>query len=332
MLEWLYRRAGLIGAISALWLAPGLAGRASAQDYPSRPVTFVVPAAAGGPTDVLARVLAEGMARHLGRPVVVENVAGAGGTLGIARVARAAPDGYTALVHGLNVATTAAFMRDLPYDIDTALDPIGLVNQGPYVWLTRRDYGVATPAELFARMREAGGRLTIGHGGVGALAHLCGVLLAQALNVDPVFVPYRGAAPAMNDLIAGHVDMFCSLASDALPQVRAGTVRAIATTGRQRLAQLPDVPTFVESGIAGLQLAYWNAIWTPRGTPPAVRAVLTRALDATLGDEALAARLRDLGGEVFPPSQRTPEALEETLRAELKRWRELARTANLAVQ
>jgi tripartite-type tricarboxylate transporter receptor subunit TctC len=328
----LRRRAGLIAAVSALGLAPGPTGQAWAQEFPSRPVTFVVPAAAGGPTDVLARILAEGMAKQLGRPVVVENVAGAGGTLGIARVARAAPDGHTALVHGLNVATTAAFMRDLPYDIDTALDPVGLVNQGPYVWLTRRDFGVASPTELFARMREAGGQLTVGHGGVGALAHLCGVLLAQALNTNPVFVPYRGAAPAMNDLIAGHVDMFCSLASDALPQVRAGTVRAIATTGRLRLAQLPEVPTFVESGVPVLQLAYWNAIWTPRGTPPAARAVLTRALDATLGEAAVVARLRDLGGEVFPPSERTPEALDATLRSELQRWRDVARTANLSVQ
>lgn len=308
------------------------AAPASAQLEPGRPVSFVVPAAAGGPTDVLARILADAMAKPLGHSIIVENVPGAGGTIGITRVARAAPDGLTVLVHGLNVATTAAFMRTLPYDTETALDPIGLVGYGPYVWLTRRDYGAADPAALFARMRAEGGKLTIAHGGVGALAHLCGLLLAQALDISPVMVPYRGSGPAMNDLIAGHVDMLCALSSDAVPQVRAGQVRAIATTASRRIEQLPDVPTFAEAGMKGLELVYWNALWARGGTPAATRAQLGAALDTALSEPAVVARLHDLGIEVYPRGERSAAALDAAMKAELARWREVARTSNLVLE
>lgn len=302
---------------------------ASAQNYPDRPITMVVPSPPGGPTDTVGRIIADRMGRELGQPVVVENMPGASSTVGTGNVARSTPDGYRVLFNGLPVATTPAFLAGLPYDPVTDLTPVGLANSAPFIIVARRDFPADTPQELFGVLKERGSELNFAHGGVGGGAHLCALFLAQRLEADLTIISYQGAAPALADVIGGQVDLFCAQATDVVPQLEAKTIKAFATTGSGRSPALPDLPTLEELGLPDTQIAQWTAMWAPKDTPPEIVATLNSALRATLDDEAVSKRLQDMGSSVYPAEQGTPEVMAEQVTSQLALWRDVATGAGI---
>ena len=313
------------------WLAglALLAGAASAQDYPTRPITLTVPFAAGGPNDAIARLIGQPMSTALGQQLVVESVAGAGGTLGAGRVARADPDGYTRLIHHIALAAGAALYDNLPYDTETAFAPLGLINTGPMVLLTRKDFEAADAAALLAAMKSGGADVTVGHAGVGSNAHLCALLLQKALGTDFTLVAYKGTGPAMNDLMGGQLDVLCDQSTTAIPQITGETVKGYAVTSAERLPALKDLPTLREAGLPGFEFTIWHGLYAPAGTPEPVVAKLNAALQSALDDPALQARFAEVGTSIFPADQRSPEAHAAKFKAEIATWREvLGKPAN----
>lgn len=307
------------------WLA-GLAlfaGAASAQDYPTRPITLIVPFAAGGPSDAIARLIGQPMSTALGQQVVIESAAGAGGTLGAARVARAEPDGYTVLIHHVALAAGASLYDNLAYDTATAFVPLGLINRGPMVLLTRQDFEAADAAALLARMKESGGEVTVGHAGVGSNSHLCALLLQRALGTEFTLVAYKGTGPAMNDLMGGQLDILCDQSTTAIPQITGGMVKGYAVSSAERLPALKDLPTLREAGLADFDFTIWHGLYAPAGTPGPVVAKLNAALRSALDDPALQARFAEVGTEVFPEDERAPAAHEARLKAEIATWQKV---------
>ncbi len=313
-------------------LVAGFAFGAIAQDFPSRPVTLVVPSPPGGPTDTVGRLVAEYFGRALGQPVVVENVPGASATVGTGDVARSAPDGYRVLLNSLALTTTPAFMSGLPYDPLTDLEPVGLINVAPFVVISRRDFSANTAEELFATLKEKGPELNFAHGGVGGGAHLCAIFLGQRLQTDLTIISYAGAGPALTDVVGGQVDLFCAQATDAVPQLAAGTIKAFATTGGARIPQLPDLPTLEELGLPDTQITQWHGIWAPKDTPDEIVDKLNAALRVALKDPDLVSRLEGLGSSVYPDEQGTPEAMAEHVAAQLKLWADVAQRAGIQPQ
>lgn len=305
---------------------------AAAQDFPSRVVTMVVPFAAGGPSDTIARLIGQSMSTALKQQVIVENVAGAGGTAGAARVARAEPDGHTTLIHHVALPAGASLYKNLPYDTRTAFEPIGLVNTGPMVLVSKKDHPAKNAAELFGMLKRAGDKALIAHAGVGSNSHLCGVLLGQALGFKPTFVSYRGTGPAMNDIIAGQVDLLCDQSTTAVPQIEGGTVTAHAVTSKERLDVLKDVPTAAEAGLPAFDLTIWHGLYAPKSTPKERVAVLHAALQKALGDPAVTDRFRSVGTTVYPPAERSPEAHQARFLAEIDRIAALMKAAGVAAQ
>jgi tripartite-type tricarboxylate transporter receptor subunit TctC len=321
----LMRKRTMIAAVLAL-----IAGGASAQtDYPSRPITVIVPFAAGGPTDTVARLVAEPMTRTLGQQVLIENVGGAGGTLGAARVARADPDGYTLLLHHIGQATSASLYRKLPYDPATAFAGIGLITDVPMTLVSRPDLQPGSIGDLIAYIKEKKDEITLAHAGVGAVSHLCGMLLQDALDTPMTTVPYKGTGPAMTDLMGGQVDLLCDQTTNTTGQIRSGKVKAYAVTTTKRVATLPDLPTLDEAGLKGFEVAAWHGLYAPKGTPEEVVDRLATALQGALKDPKVVQRFADLGTEPVPQERATPAALDQHLQAEIGKWKPVIAAAGV---
>ena len=322
------RRPLLRGAAlaAALALAPPGAARAQTPAFPTRPVTVIIPFAAGGPTDVVGRTLADAMGRDLGQPVVAENATGAGGTVGAARVANGRPDGHTLLLGNIGVATAPALHRKLPYD-PAALETVGLVTPVPMVLVGRPDLPARDLPALVAWMKERGAEVNLAHAGVGSASHLCATLLRAATKAPVTAVSFRGTAPIMTEMMAGRVDLTCDQTTNALPFVQDGRVRAFAVTTGERLPVLPAVATAAEGGLPDLRLTIWHGLYAPKGTPRPVVDRLSRALQAALRDERVMARLAELASAPEPPERATPEAHRALLAAETARWRPILQAA-----
>ncbi len=298
-------------------VAPAFSRAATAQIYPSRPITMIVPFPAGGATDVVARILAERMKESLGQPLIVENVSGANGNIGVGRLARAKPDGYTIDLghsgpHGLNAA-----LYSLPYDVLNDFEPISPVAMIPAVLFARKTMPAKDLAELIAWLKANPNRAAAGFYSAGT--NLLFAMLQKEIGTQLTFVPYRGAAPAMQDLVAGQIDMYFD-ALTPLPLVRAGSIKAYAVTSDTRLAQAPDIPTLVEMGLPGFSFAGWNALFAPKGTPKDIVAKLNVAAVGALADPAVRSRIADLGMDILAQERQTPEQLGALVKADAKKW------------
>jgi tripartite-type tricarboxylate transporter receptor subunit TctC len=316
----------LLLAAAAALLLPALA---SAQSYPDRTVSMVVPFAAGGPTDTVARLIAESMSRELGQQIIVENVGGAGGTLGAARVAKAEPDGYTVLLHHIGQATSASLYRKLPYNPRTDFASIGLVTDVPMTLVSRADFEPADGKALVDYIKANGDKISYGNAGIGSASHLCGMMLMNALQVQMTTIPYKGTGPAMTDLLGGQIDLLCDQTTNTTSHIKAGKIKAYAVTTPARLAALPDVPTTEEIGIPGFQVAVWHALYAPKGTPPEAIDKLSAALKVALKDPKVVERFAELGTEPVSEDRATPAALDAYLAAEIDRWKPIIDAAGV---
>lgn len=300
---------------------------ASAQSYPTRPVTLVVPFAAGGPTDVAARALGQAMEKTMGQPVVVENKAGAGGTLAVSDVARATPDGYRILIHHIGMSTAPALYRKLSFDPLKDFEYIGQVLDVPMTLLVKTGLPVNSVKELAVYAKANKDKITLANAGLGAASHLCGLLFQQAIEVDLTTVPYKGTAPAMADLLGGQVDILCDQTTQTIPQIQGGKVKALAVTTAKRLDALKDLPTAAESGLPGFDLAVWHGVYAPKGTPKPVTDKLNASLQAALKDPAVVKRFADLGAVIVPADKQTPDGLARHLKAEIDKWAPIIKKA-----
>ncbi|HEU5293491.1 MAG TPA: tripartite tricarboxylate transporter substrate-binding protein [Burkholderiaceae bacterium] len=313
----------VLAALGALTLSAG----ALAQGYPSRNITLVVPFAAGGPTDVVARTVGAAMSKTLGQTVVVENKTGAGGTLAANYVAKAAPDGYTILIHHNGMATAPGLYRKLPYNPLTDFEYIGQVVDVPMTLLGRKDLPPKTAQELVSYVKANASKLTLAHAGLGAVSQLCGMLFQKMLETELTSVPYQGTAPALNALLGGQVDILCDQTTQTLPHIKAGTVKLYGVTTKERIKSLPDTPTLDESGLKGFEVKVWHGVYAPKGTPAAAIDKLDEALRVALKDPAVAVRLAELGGDIVPEAKQTPDGLRSWLRPEIEKWGALIRAA-----
>lgn len=322
-------RTGLLAFTS---IAACAVGAASAQTYPTRPITMIVVFAAGGATDVMARLAGEHMGRTLGQQFLVENVVGAGGTTGGARGARATPDGYTLTVGSLGShAASPALYKNMSFD-PRELEPIGMIAGTPGYVVVRKEFPAQTFGEFLAYAKANPGKITSGHGGVGSTPHLQCLLLASQTGIKFSYVPYRGSAPAMTDLVAGQIDQMCDLAPTVVPQVQAETVRALLVSMPDRAETTPAVPTSREAGVPDYLFAGWNAIFAPKGTPKPVIDRLSAALLAALDDASVKKRIADVGAIPAKAAEATPEALRKLLSTDVDTWKKIITEAGIAAQ
>jgi tripartite-type tricarboxylate transporter receptor subunit TctC len=305
------------------------AGGVSAQSYPSRPITVVVPFSAGGPTDTVTRLVSEVMSKDLGQQVVVENVGGAGGTLGAARVAKAAPDGYTLLLHHIGIATSATLYRKLPYDALKDFEYIGLVTDVPMTIVARPNFEATDLKGLVDYVKANKDKVTYANAGIGAASHLCGMLFMSAIETQVTTVPYKGTGPAMTDLLGGQVDFMCDQTTNTTNQIKGGKIKAYATTSPKRLAALPDVPTASEGGLKDFQVGIWHGLYAPKGTPKEVSDRLVGALQKALQDENVKSRFAELGTEPVAQTDATPAALKTKVETEIARWAPVIKAAGV---
>lgn len=302
---------------------------AAAQGYPTKPVTLVVPFAAGGPTDIVARTLAAAMTKTLGQSVIVENKTGAGGTIAPAYVAKAAPDGYTFLIHHNGMATAPALYRKLAYNPVTDFEHVGNVVDVPMTLLGRKDLPAKNLAELMSYVKANAAKINLANAGLGAVSHLCGTLLQQSLGVTVTTVPFQGTGPALNALLGGQVDLLCDQTTNTVPQIKAGTVKLYGVTTKQRIKALPDAPTLDEGGMKDFEVIVWHGVYAPKGTPAAVLQKFGDAMRAALKDPAFVNRMADLGGEISPASRQTSEGQRAWLTAEVQKWGTAIRVAGV---
>ena len=314
-------------AAAAIALSTGLA---AAQGYPTRPITLIVPFAAGGPSDAIARLIGQSMSGTLKQQVVIENVAGAGGTTGAARLAKAEKDGYTLLIHHVALAAGASLYKTLPYDTLGDIESVGLVNYGPMVVTTRKDYPAEDAKALFAKLKAEGSKTTAAHAGVGSNSHLCDLLLQQTLGVKFTEAAYRGTGPAMNDLMAGQVDLLCDQSTTAVPQIQGGTIKAFAVTSKDRLDVIKTLPTMQEVGFPNFEFVIWHGLYAPKGTPKEVVDMLNKALQVALEDANVKARFADVGTQAFPANERSPEAHRARLEKEVATWKDVITKAGVS--
>jgi tripartite-type tricarboxylate transporter receptor subunit TctC len=312
------REGAVLSAALAVAMVFGFAGRVSAQVYPSRPITIVVPFAAGGPTDTIARILAERMRQSLGQPVIVEDVGGAGGTIAAGRVARAPADGHLLLMSTWSTHVANSAIYHVQYDVRTDFEPVSLIVETPLMLVGKKALPANDLNELIAWLKTNPGKATLG--AAGGTDQVAQFLFQQAAGIQLQTVSYRGLAPALQDLLAGQIDLQFNQPGNLLPQMRAGLIKAYAVTGKKRLAVAPDVPTVDEAGVPGLYIAPWHALWAPRGTAKAVIAKLNAATAEVLADPAVRKRLADIGQQILPSEQRTPEALAAFHEAEIEKW------------
>jgi len=304
-------------------------GAVQAEGYPVRPITLVVPFAAGGPTDIVARALSVPMAKALGQPVLVENRLGAGGTVATAVVARAAPDGYTLLLHHNGMATAPALYRKLPFNALTDFEYISQVVDVPMTLVARKDLPAKTFPDLLAYLKSQGDKINLAHAGLGAVSHLCGMVFRQAIGVDLTTVPYQGTGPAMAALLGGQVDLLCDQTTQTVPQIKGGAVRLYGVTTAQRIKALPDAPTLAEQGLKGFQVVVWHGVYAPKGTPKEATEKINAAIRAALKDPVVATRMADLGAEIVPDAKLTPEGLRSWLKLETDRWGPVIKSAGV---
>ena len=317
--------------LAAVIAAAGVSS-AAAQTYPTRSINLVVPFAAGGPTDTIARILAEGMRQALGQTVIVENVTGAAGSIGVGRVARATPDGYTIGIGHWSTHVVNAAVYPLQYDVLNDFEPISLVANNPQLVVSKSAVPAKDLKELIAWIKQNGDQVTQGTAGAGSASHIAGVYFQKLTGTTFRFVPYRGAGPVMQDMLAGHIDLNFDQAANSLPQVRAGQIRAYAVTAKTRLAAAPDIPTVDEAGVPGFYIAVWHGLWAPKNTPKEVMARLIEATRAALANPLVQKRLADLGQEIPALEQQTPEALHAHHKAELDKWVPLIKAANIKLE
>ena len=319
--------AQLLGGMTFAVAAATLAAPAAAQSYPTRPVTIVVPFAPGGPTDIVARSLAQAMEKSLGGTVVVENKPGAGGTLAVADVARAPADGYRLLVHHIGMSTAPALYRKLPFDPLKDFEYVGLINDVPMTLLVRPGLPVNSVKELTAYVKANRDKVTLANAGLGAASHLCGLLFQQAIATNLTTVPYKGTAPAMADLLGGQVDILCDQTTQTTPQILSGKLRALAITSPRRIETLKDVPTAAEAGLPGFELSVWHGMYAPKGTPKPVADKIVASMQAALKDPDLVKRFTDLGSVIVAPDRQTPDALGKYLKTEIDKWAPIIKKA-----
>jgi tripartite-type tricarboxylate transporter receptor subunit TctC len=300
-----------------------------AQGFPTKAITLVVPFAAGGPTDVVARVLGASMSKTLGQTVVIENKTGAGGTLAAGYVAKAAPDGYTYLIHHNGMATSTALYRKLAYNPMTDFEYIGQVVDVPMTLLGKKDLPAKNLTELVAHVKANAKTINLANAGLGAVSHLCGMLFQKSVGVELQTVPFQGTAPAMNALLGGQVDILCDQTTQTLQHIKAGTVQNYGVTTLERINSLPNTPTLNEAGLKGFEVKVWHGVYAPKGTPKAALDKMNEALRIALKDPAFAARMAELGGDVVPVSKQSPEALKTWLQAEIDKWGPVIRAAGV---
>src|ERR1700754_610564 len=316
--------------ILLLLLSPGAA--AVAQDYPSRPITMIVPFSAGGPGDVIARILGTAMSATLKQSIVIENAVGAGGTLGTNRVAKAAPDGYTLLLMHVGQATAPALYSKLPFDPVGDFATIGLVTDVPMILVARPNFPARDLQELWTRVRSDGDKLTFGNVGLGSASQLCGLMFMSATGTKLTPVYYKGGGPALNDVIAGHIDVYCDPATGPTPHIQAGTIKGYAITSKKRVATLPDVPTSAEAGLPAFDVTTWYGLYAPRDTPKPVINMLVAALQTALKDPSLVSRFAELSMAPVEEDRATPEALEAFLKVEVDKWGRIIKAAGIEPQ
>jgi tripartite-type tricarboxylate transporter receptor subunit TctC len=305
--------------VVAIALAAGVTP-ARAQDYPSRSITVIVPFPAGGASDVVARIVGNQMSKILGQPIIIENVAGAGGTIGSARAAAAAPDGYTLLAAAMGSHVAAPVLTpNVKYDPLLDFVPIGITAHSPAVVIARKDFPARDLKEFVAVLRQQGDAVRQAHGGIGASSHMACLLFTEQIGAKPTLVAYRGSGPAMNDLVGGHVDFMCEQSVSVADQVLAGTVKAYAVSAPERLAMLPDVPTAKEAGV-NYEMSIWAGLFAPKGVPPEVVAKLADALDKALDEPVVRETIAKLGGSIPAKEERNPAAFDRFVRSEIARW------------
>jgi tripartite-type tricarboxylate transporter receptor subunit TctC len=315
---------GLFGLCAAMAV-----GAASANDYPTKPVTMIIPFAAGGPTDTVGRLIAQPMSTYLKQQVVIENVGGAGGTLAAGRVARSEPDGYTIFLHHIGHSTAPSLYRKLAYDAINDFEPIGLVTSVPMTIVARKDFPAKDIKELIAYVKTNKDKVTYANAGIGSASHLCGMLFMTAIQTDLTTVPYKGTGPAMNDLLGGQVDFMCDQTTNTTSQIKGGKIRAYAVTTKAKVESLPDLPTLDKSGLPGFEVAVWHGIYAPKGTPKPVVDKLARALAFALKDATVKQRFADLGTEPVDQKQATPAALRTLLKSEIDKWSPIIKKAGV---
>jgi len=302
---------------------------AAAQGYPAKPVTIVVPFTAGGPTDTVARSLGQAMSKPLGQTVVVENVGGAGGTVGATRVKNAAPDGYTILLHHIGMSTAPGLYRKLAYNPQTDFEMIGLIVDVPMTMIARSDFPAKDFREFVSYVKANKQKLNLANAGLGAASHLCGLMFQNAIEADVTTVPFKGTADAMNALLGKQVDFMCDQTTNTTGQIKANAVKAYAVTSAKRVPTLPDLPTMQEGGLKGFEVGIWHAVYAPKGTPKAAVDKLLGAIQEASKDADFRRRMSELGATVYPVEQITPAALASHLKSETEKWGSVIKKAGV---
>jgi tripartite-type tricarboxylate transporter receptor subunit TctC len=318
------RLCGLLVCVILLGTSP-----VGAQEYPNKVITMMVPFAAGGPTDTVARLVAQAMGASLKQQIIVENVGGAGGTIAPNRVAKATPDGYTILIHHIGMSTAPALYRKLPFNPINDLEPIGLINDTPMTLVARKDFPSKDLKELIAYVKKNKDKVTYANAGLGAASHLCGMLFMTAIETDLTTVPYKGTAPAMNDLLGGQVDFMCDQTTNTTSQIKGEKIKVYGVTTKKRVASLPNVPTMDEAGLKGFEISVWHGLYAPKGTPKPVIDKLTKALQEAIKDSTVKKRFADLGAEPVAEKSATPDALRAQLKSEIDKWGPIIKKAGV---
>jgi tripartite-type tricarboxylate transporter receptor subunit TctC len=310
-------------------LALALAAGSAFGQYPTKSVTMLVPFAAGGPTDTVARVVAQSMAKPLGQTVIVENKPSAGGILAPEQVKNAKPDGYTILIHHIGMSTIPSLYRTLRFNVLSDFDYIGLINDVPMTIIAKPAMQAKDFKEFLAYIKANKDKVTYANAGIGAASHLCGMLFMSAIQTDFLTVPYKGTGPAMNDLLGNTVDFMCDQTTSTTSQIKAGKVKVYGVTSPKRVASLPDIPTLDEQGLKGFEVGIWHGLYAPKGLPKPVLDKLVHALQDTLKDEGVKKRFAELGATTYAPDQATPAALEKKLKSEIAKWDPLIKKAGV---
>ena len=319
----------LLTAIVAASVAVSPLSAMAQPAYPTKPITVVVPFAAGGPTDTVARVMAQAMTKPMGQTVVVENKPGAGGTIAAEYVAKANPDGYTVLLHHIGMSTAPALYRTLRFNSIDSFEPIGLIADVPMTLVARPGFPAKDMKELLAYLKANKAKVTYANAGIGSASHLCGMLFMSAIETDLTTVPYKGTGPAMNDLLGGQVDFMCDQTTNTTAQIKSGKIHAYGVTTKTRVASLKDIPTLDEQGLKGFEVAVWHGMYAPKGTPKAVVDKLVSGLQEALRDPTVKTRFNDLGTDPIAQDKATPAGLRTHLKAEIDKWTPLIKKAGV---
>lgn len=307
----------------------GMTCAVQAQTFPDKSVSLVVPFAAGGPTDVVARMIAIPMGKSLGQTVLVENAVGAGGTIGATKVARAAPNGYTIFLHHMGMATSPALYKKLSFDPLKDFEYIGQVLDVPMTLLARKDFPATNFPELLAHLKANGSKVSMANAGLGAVSHLCGLLFQSQIGIELNTIPYKGTGPAMNDLLGGQVDLLCDQTTQTVPLIKENRVKVYGTTSLTRLAALPNVPTLNEQGLKGFEVKVWHGMYAPKGTPAPVLDKISTALRAAMQDPVVVQRLSDLSSDIPSADKMTAAGLKSHLEAEINKWGPVIKKAGI---